>query len=456
MINPPKNVRFITTKRVIAVAAIGALAATLTACAPGASDSQSASAPTEALTGVGDGDITLTLTEAAAEVPYFEALGAAFTKKYPNVTVEVSGQDFQTLVNNAPRLISGTNVPDLIRLASFGKVVEDKLVTNLDGYAEAYGWDEWPQAQFDSTRSNDKGTQRGTGSLYGAGPGFGLTGIYVNRDLAEQLGSDGAPATLEELESLMEKAKGAGKTPMIISGPAATLSNATQNLLIDYADSTETVQAWNYNEPGASIDDENTVKAAAKLQEWADAGYFPTDVSSLQQADAVSEFTAGDALFYVSGNWDAPAIDKAASGSFGFIAFPALEEGGTTAAMSASDLQVIPTKAAHPREAAAFLDFVQTDPEARQITVDLGGYVPGGPADGSTPTTAEGSAVGDTVATFADLSSKDQLVEFMLNATGSMAASTLIPQTELLVANKTTPEEFSAKVQSDYVSQLSN
>ncbi len=44
----------------------------------------------------------------------------------------------------------------------------------------------------------------------------------------------------------------------------------------------------------------------------------------------------------------------------------------------------------------------------------------------------------------------DGLVDFMSNSTASMHANTLIPQTQLLVAGKTSPAEFSAAIQKDY------
>ena len=59
-------------------------------------------------------------------------------------------------------------------------------------------------------------------------------------------------------------------------------------------------------------------------------------------------------------------MDKARPGKFGFIDSPPLTAGGVTDAMSASDLQVIPLKASHHTQAAAFLDFIQTNPTARQ------------------------------------------------------------------------------------------
>jgi raffinose/stachyose/melibiose transport system substrate-binding protein len=254
----------------------------------------------------------------------------------------------------------------------------------------------------------------------------------------------------------MAKAKTQGIAPMIISGPAQTLAFALQNLLVDYAGSVTAVQNWNYDVPGASINSPAFVKAATTLQSWAKDGYFPADVNSLQEADAVSQFDSGTGLFYVSGNWDAPAIDKAAPGKYGFFGFPPATAGGVTDAMSAADLQVIPGKAAHPAQAAAFLNFIQTDQAARQDSLDLGGYVPGGPANAPQVTAPAGSAVAGTVTVFAQATASNELTEFMVNATSSISATTLVPETELLVGGKVAPSGFASTVQSDYVSQLAS
>src|ERR1700733_8320449 len=365
----------------VAGLSVAAAATLLTACAPGspaASSSTTSSPP--ASTSVGSAKVTITVEEASIDVPLFQKFAALFEAKYPNITVNVVGQDFNTLQLNVPRILAGTNVPDIIRLGALGTTVTDKLVTNLDPYATTYGWTSWPQAQFESTRANTAGTERGIGSLYGVGPGFGLTGIHYNKALLTKIGAS-VPTTLSALEADLAKAKTQGIAPMIISGPAQTLAFALQNLQVDYQNSVTPVQDWNYNKPGASMNLPSFVKAATTLQTWAKDGYFPSDVNSIQESDAVAQFDSGTGLFYVSGNWDAPAIDKAGPGKFGFIGFPSLTAGGVTDAMSASDLQVIPLKASHPAQAAAFLNFIQTNPTARQDSLAMGGYAPGGPSN---------------------------------------------------------------------------
>jgi raffinose/stachyose/melibiose transport system substrate-binding protein len=400
--------------------------------------------------------VTLQIEVTTPDVALYTAFGAAFHAKYSNVTVKVSSEDYNSLVTDAPRLISGGDVPDLIRLASFGNLVKDNLILDLDPYAAAYGWDQWPQSQFASTRIASNGTQRGTGALYGVGPGFGLTGVYYNKALAAQIGMTTPPATLADFEQLLARAKTAGLLPIMINGKDGGQIFPLQNLEMDYAGGTQQTEAWIYDTPGATLNTAATVQAATTLQQWAKDGYFPSDVTSIDQTEAPSDFESGKGVFFPSGNWQAPGLDKSAPGKFGFFLFPPNTAGGSFSAMTATDLLAIPTKSKNAAVAAAFLNFVQVDPGARQDTLTLGGVVPAGPADAAAPTATAGSVVAATVSSFQQLVKSNGLADFLANATASIQVNTLLPQSQLLMAGKTSPAAFAAKLQSDYASSLGN
>jgi len=435
---------------------ITSAALAVAACAPGAATSSSVpvSSPAAASTSVGTAPTTLNILVSTPDVPLFTALGKAFHATYGNVTVEVTSQDFNTLVTNTPHILSGSDVPDVVRIASFGNLVTDRLLTNLDPYASAYSWDKWPQSQFASTRVGADGKQRGTGGLYGVGPGFGLTGIYYNKALAKRIGMTAPPATLADFEQLLSKAKSAGLLPILINGGDGGTVYPLQNLQMDYAGSPQAVQTWNYDTPGANIDTSATVKAATTLQQWSKDGYFSPGVNSVDQTHAPADFASGQGVFFPSGNWQAPGLDKAGQGKFGFFLFPPLQQGDKFTAMTAADTLAVPAKAKHAAVAAAFLNFIQMDPTARNDAVSLGGIVPAGPAGAAVPPAPAGSAVAATVAAFQQLLKSDGLVDFMANATASIEVNTLLPQTQLLLAGKTSPAAFATKIQTDYESDL--
>ena len=88
--------------------------------------------------------------ETGFDLPF--KLSEEFTKQFPNVTWKIRQDQFTNLMTATPRLLSGDNPPDLIRLPSMVTLVKDGLLKNLDGYATAFGWDKWPAAQLAQNR----------------------------------------------------------------------------------------------------------------------------------------------------------------------------------------------------------------------------------------------------------------------------------------------------------------
>ena len=119
--------------------------------------------------------------ETGFDLPF--KLSEEFTKQFPNVTWDIKQDQFTNLMTATPRLLSGDNPPDLIRLPSMVSLVKDGLLKNLDDYATAFGWDKWPAAQLAQNRVAEDGT-RGSGSLYAMGLNYSLTGVFYNKELA--------------------------------------------------------------------------------------------------------------------------------------------------------------------------------------------------------------------------------------------------------------------------------
>ena len=60
------------------------------------------------------------------------------------MTWDIKQDQFTNLMTATPRLLSGDNPPDLIRLPSMVTLVKDGLLKNLDDYVTAFGWDKLP------------------------------------------------------------------------------------------------------------------------------------------------------------------------------------------------------------------------------------------------------------------------------------------------------------------------
>ena len=195
--------------------------------------------------------------ETGFDLPF--RLSEEFTKQFPNVTWNISQDQFTNLMTATPRLLSGDNPPDLIRLPSMVTLVEDGLLKNLDDYATAYGWDQWPPAQLAQNRVAEDGT-RGSGSLYAMGLNYSLTGVFYNKEKAAALGMTAPPQTVAEFDELLAKAKDGGELPIMQWNATASgggLAFPLQNLMAAYGP-TEPVNDWIFQKSGATID---TVRA---------------------------------------------------------------------------------------------------------------------------------------------------------------------------------------------------
>ncbi len=436
------------THRASVLGALTLVVLTAAACGSPGTDAPE-SAPDEASTDLGDEPVVVDITMDTTQVESLRPLTDAFTAEHPNVTFEITGEQFDALQQNAPRLMTGAAPPDLISLPTPGNTVEDGLVRNLDAYAEAYGWTDFPASQLNQWRIDADGA-RGTGSLYGMGIGFTLTGVYYNKTLAAQAGIDGPPATLADFERDLAAAATTGVTPLITSGKDGLVFFPYQSLLLAQGTAAP-VTEWVFNAPGASIDTPEAVEAARTLQDWAAAGYLAPDVAAVDASTAVAQFAAGEGVYFVSGNWQAATLGEQLGDDVGFFLFPAADD-HPRAAMSDPANFVIPAEAVDADAAAAFLDFTFSD-QGRELVVANQGLAPGGPADAPVPASTV-PVVSDALQAFTDLGRDDGIVPFVGNATASFFSATLTPQLQLLLAGRVTPEDFAATLQADYESQL--
>lgn len=432
------------------------LALGVTACAPpGGTAAPEASSTTdfgaEGPT-CGDEDVVLSgYFETGFPLP--TALTEEFTKQYPNVTFDIREDQFAVITQNAPRVLQDSP-PDLMRLPQMSELATDGLLLDLDPYAEAFGWTDWPASQLEQLRVDDEG-RRGNGALYALGLNYSMTGVFYNKTLAEQIGMTEAPQTLDEFDAALQAAKDAGITPIAQFNGGATggLAFPLQALMASYGDPA-VVNDWIFQQPDATIDTPENLAATEHLKRWIDAGYFADDVNSLDYAQMMSRFIGGESLFIFNGDWESGNLDTQMPGEAGFFLMPPLEEGGQIGAMSAPLTFGVAATAENPDCAAFFLNWTATDETARTIGVEVGGSHPMGPADAFMPEVDADSTTAATLAAGAQLSEANGAMDFIANATGAIYAQSWTPNLQRLVAGEQTPEGLLSAVQSDYESQV--
>ncbi len=445
-----------------ACASPGAVTPSPTAAAPSSSEAPSATiagspsaGPEAAGPNCGTDPVVMSAYfETGFDIPF--KLSEEFTKQFPNVTWDIKQDQFTNLMTATPRLLSGDNPPDLIRLPSMVSLVKDGLLKNLDEYVTAFGWDKFPAAQLVQNRVASDGT-RGSGSLYAAGINYSLTGVFYNKKLAEQIGMTKPPATVAEFEDLLAKAKAAGLQPIMQWNATASgggLAFPLQNLMAAYGP-TEPINDWIFQKQGATIDTPTNLTAAQHLQQWIEAGYFPKDANAIEYTDANARFGKGEGVFMFNGDWQNATYDKDQPGNVGFFVFPPGEAGGKVAAMSAPLTYGIAANAKHADCAAFFLNWVATNEKAREIDVAIGGSNPGGPTDLPVPQGAAGSVTNETLAAGADVAKDNGAMDFIANATGSIFAQGWTPELQKMIGGKQDAAGLLKAVQAEYEKELS-
>ncbi|MGR6919688.1 ABC transporter substrate-binding protein [[Actinomadura] parvosata] len=436
------------------VIAMGTLAA---ACAaPGSNSPQPQATGTSAVSkapACGSAPITMNgYFETGFPLP--KALTTEFTKQHPNVTWNVREDQFAVITQNAPRVLAD-NPPDLMRLPQVSELVKDNLLKNLDGYATAFGWDEWPASQLEQLRLGQGGRPRGEGSLYALGLNMSMTGVFYNKKLAARIGMTTPPATLAELDEVLAKAKNAGITPIVQFNGGATggLAFPLQNLMASYGP-TGPINDWIFQKPGASIDTPSNQQAVQHLEKWIKAGYFQKDVNAVDYATMMSRFIDGQGLVMFNGDWESGNLDKQMPGNVGFTLMPPAQQGGKRAAMSAPLTFGIAANAKNADCAAFFLNWVATDKRAREIGVEIGGSRPMGPADAYMPEVAADKVTASTLEAGADIAEDNGAMDFIANATGAIYAKSWTPNLQKLVAGKQTAQGLLTAVQADYARQV--
>jgi raffinose/stachyose/melibiose transport system substrate-binding protein len=436
---------------------IGGLATASACSAPGGGST----APTQGSTGsaaaggaptCGEDPVTL---EAYIETgfPLPKALSDEFTKQYPNVTFNLREDQFAVITQNAPRVLVD-DPPDLMRLPQVSELAKDGLLLNLDSYAAAFGWDQWPATQLEQMRVDDEG-RRGSGPLYAMGLNSSMTGVFYNKEQAAQIGMTEAPATLEELDGYLQAAKDAGLVPIAQFNGGATggLAFPLQNLMTSYGPATE-INDWIFQKDGATIDTETNLQAAQHLQKWIDAGYFAEDVNSMDYSMMMSRFIGGQSTFIFDGDWESGNLDTQMAGNVGFFLMPSATEGGPQAAMSAPLTYGISASAKNPDCAAFFLDWSATNEEARTIGVEIGGSRPMGPANAFMPEVDADTVTAQTLAAGSTIGEDNGAMDFIANATGAIYAKSWTPNLQKMVAGELAAEDLLPAVQADYESEI--
>lgn len=357
--------------RFLTLAIVGTFA--LSACSgPGAAPSEATSKDFTCDTqAAADADASLKYFSGAGTAEYAQSLSNAFMKKYPKIKVELQTEADNNYNTVLPRLLASDTPPDLAAPNDLIGAVKDGLVTNLDACASTFGWDkEIPSSVLAAGRVSEGGI--GSGSLYQGGGASGpLVGVFYNRELAERIGLDKIPTTVEEFEAALKSAKEAGITPIVASN-ADGLTGHLFNLLLGTYMGPQDLLNVVWRTPGATLDTPEAREATTVMDKWADAGYFNADANAINQDASYGQFASGQGLFMVSGTWVTQSLPDSFDGKYGIFPFPAKDKDSKQVSMTNNTLSMsIAAKSRNKEAAALFLDFMSS-PEAADVAAKAG------------------------------------------------------------------------------------
>ncbi len=435
------------------VSALAAAAVVLTAaaCTPGggaASDSPSAAGGVSTDVAAA-GDVTLTVWDVNSEgagSDAQEALNAAFTEKYPNVTIDRVARTFADIKTTLGLALDSPDAPDVVQAnqgyPDMGTFVAGGLLQPLDDYVGLYGWDErFPAAQRAINSFSADGKQWQGDHLYGISQTGEVVGVFYNKALLAQAGVE-APTTIDEFGDSLKTLSDAGILPLAFGNsegwPGIHVFGALQAAVAG----AEAVQGLVTGRSGAWTD-APTVNAAALLQGWAQAGYLTPDSGGVAPDAARDAFEKGEAAYFISGTWNTPDIDDTLGADGGFLVLA--PEGSTTPtstggiglAWSMSSVTEVPDVA------AAYIDFV-TNADAARVMLETGN-LPSVVPDGWEPSPGVQS---DVIAAWNTMNEKSSLVPYLDYTTTTFYDSITSGIQELLAA-RSTPVAFAASLQDD-------
>lgn len=423
-------------------------------CTPGA-DQQPAGPETPASEVNTDpasmGEVTLTVWDQEtrpAMNDHMEELNRQFSEKYPNIKIERVSRSFDDLRKTLRLAITNKKPPDVVQAnngrADLGQFVSSGLVTNLDPYAEAYGWaDRYPESVRSLSSYSTDGKQFGTGSLWGLPITGELVGLWYNKAKLADLRIE-PPTTTSEFAIALEQVKAAGEVPIQFGNldgwPGIHEFGFVQNGHVP-ADQIRTLA---FGAEGASWETPENTQAAETFADWAKRGNLTKDFNGLGYDAAWQKFAEGEGVFLIAGTWllneDLP---KALGDDLGF-SLPPAGASGQQVVTGGPGLPFAITKASeHADAAAAYIDFIASAESMAGIAAAEGLPVVGGEA-----TQSEG-VQREVIDAWAKASSEELLVPYLDYATPD-SYDLLVAQVQKLGAGSATPQDFLAALEENY------
>ncbi|MGW1682177.1 ABC transporter substrate-binding protein [Saccharopolyspora sp. NPDC002376] len=321
-------------------------------CAIGGADMAPLASNGQQLVGVVDapdsvsGNVTVWSWDVAAEG--LQALVPEFRKKYPKVTVTIVDIGYDNAYDKiSVGLQSGSGLPDVVTVGT--DHMAGYFGTFPHGFVDLAPAAKGEQQDFDPTKwqSSTDGHDR----LYSLPWDSGPVGLFYRRDYLATAGVD--PASLITWQQLLD----AGKQIKATTG---------KKLLVDDITNETSMFPMLLQQQGASyftpdgrvaLDSPEALRALRLLKDMQDADLIDNEKGWDGLVSATKSGTAATAPTAVWWTGTLTSEMPELAGKFGVLPLPAFDLGGPTTSNSGGSTLAIPSQAANPTAAWAFVHF---------------------------------------------------------------------------------------------------
>ncbi|HSE70444.1 MAG TPA: extracellular solute-binding protein [Nocardioidaceae bacterium] len=440
------------SRRLIGVGLSAVVLTAVAACTPGSEGGQGTERSAEEVqTDVSKlGEVTLTVWDQevrGGQAEQIEMLNKAFEEKYPNVTIDRTKRSFTDLQRTLRNAITSDEAPDVVQAnngrSDMGAFVENGLLRSLDGYAEAYRWNErFPESVRSLASYTEDGKDFGSGNLYGLPQVGEVVGVWYNKPKLQELGLE-VPQTSDDFETALKAAKEAGELPIQFGNldgwPGIHDYGFVQNQFVPRED----IRNLGFGREGASWTSEENVQAAQTFTDWVDSGYFTEDFNGVGYDPAWQDFAKGDGVFLVAGTWLQADLADAMGEDVGFF-LPPVGATGERAVTGGTGLPFAITEASDDADvAAAYIDFITSD-QAMTMIQDAGNL----PVVGGDPAQADGVAA-EVLEAWNTAGEEDALVPYLDYATPDFY-DLITAQVQNLGGGQASEQEFLDALEQEY------
>jgi raffinose/stachyose/melibiose transport system substrate-binding protein len=379
-----------------------------------------------------------------------ETLAEEFEASHPGVTVEHRGLPLEELQDSLQRSVSSGEGPDIAQInngeSAMGPMVRAGLLVPMDSYADQYGWrDILSPALIARNSYTEDGRTFGEGVLWGMSSTAEIVGFYYNKQIFADNGIE-IPQTFADFEAALQTLADAGVTPIVFGNldqwQAIHLFGEVHGTMT----TREYLDGLIYHRGDLSWDTDEIKNAAAKVQEWKDAGYFLEGFEGLNGDDAWPLFAAGEGAMLLQGSWQAGDLAANMGENVGFFLMPPVSPEQPVLHVGGVGIPYgITTNAENPDLAAEFVDFLVSD-RAVELLVELS-QLPSRPIPADQIPT--GTLAGDIYTAFNAASEADAIGHYMDWATPTFY-DTITAGLQELLAGEIDPQTFATRLQEDY------